>query len=119
MKIAIASEGLNVSGHFGHCPFFTVYEVENKDIKNKIELENPGHKPGALPVFLKENGVDVIVSGGMGARAIELFNENNIEVITGATGSIEENVKLYIDGKLESSGSVCHNHEHSHECGNH
>ena len=55
----------------------------------------------------------------MGAHAIEIFNENNIEVITGATGSIEENVKLYIDGKLESSGSVCHNHEHSHECGNH
>ncbi len=110
MKIAIASEGTTVSGHFGFCEGFTMYDVENVEITNKSFVKNPGHKPGFLPVFLKEHQVDVIVAGGMGETAQNLFNDNGIEVVVGASGETDEMAKLYIAGGLKSTGSVCKEH---------
>lgn len=86
MKIAIASDGKYVSGHFGHCEGFTIYEVEEGKSLNKNFTPNPGHRPGYLPVFLKELNVNVIIAGGMGETAQDLFNENNIEVVVGIQG---------------------------------
>lgn len=119
MKIAIATDGNLVSGHFGHCEGFTIYEIEADEVVSKDKIENPGHKPGFLPVFLNEKGVDIVVSGGMGGKAIDLFNEKGIDVITGARGEIDLVMDQYISGELISDESVCSKHEHSQECGNH
>lgn len=116
MKIAVASDGLMVSGHFGHCEGFTMYDVDNNEIKNKVLVPNPGHKPGYLPVFLKENNVDMIIAGGMGETAQVLFHENGIEVVVGAQGIADDIVKLYIAGDLKSTGSVCTEHAHEGHC---
>ena len=119
MRIAVASEENKVSGHFGHCEGFTIYEVKDRDILGSVFLDNPGHKPGFLPKYLGEQNVDVIIAGGMGEKAQALFSENNIEVVVGVQGNIEEAVKEYISGNLKSTGSVCNKHEHSGSCGNH
>lgn len=116
MKIAVASEGNIVSGHFGHCEGFTMFDVENNTITNKEFIANPGHRPGFLPVFLKDKNADVIIAGGMGQTAQDLFNQNGIEVIVGAEGDSEEAVKSYIQGSLKSTGSVCTEHEHEGHC---
>jgi len=71
-----------------------------------------------LPNFLNDMGVNTIISGGMGAGAVEIFNEKGIEVITGAQGDAEDLVKRYLKGELQSTGSVCHEHRHHDECGN-
>lgn len=63
-------------------------------------------------------GVNVIISGGMGGGAIEIFNEKGIEVNTGAKGSAEAAENSYLQGALKSTGSVCHEHQHHDECGN-
>jgi len=65
MKIAVASEKGNVSGHFGHCEGFYIFEVENEEVKDTEFVENPGYKPGFLPNFLNDKGINVIISGGM------------------------------------------------------
>lgn len=119
MKIAVASENKMVTGHFGHCLNFNIFEVENEQIIKSESIDNPGHKPGFLPVFLSQRGVNVIISGGMGQGAIDIFNAKNIEVITGATGNAEIATKHYLQGKLVSTGSVCHEHQHHAECGEH
>ena len=116
MRIAVASEGNNVSGHFGHCAGFTMFDVEDNKIVNKEYIQSPGHKPGFLPVFLNEKGANVIIAGGMGEHAQELFAQNNIQVVVGAVGSIEENVDQFIKGALKSTGSVCTKHEHEGHC---
>lgn len=79
-------------------------------------VPNPGHKPGYLPVFLKEKNADVIIAGGMGGTAQDLFIENGIEVVVGASGNTDDVVKLYIAGGLKSSGSVCSEHAHEGHC---
>jgi len=116
MKIAIASEGTMVAGHFGHCSNFNIYSEEDGQITKIESIPNPGHKPGFLPVFLHDLGTNVIISGGMGGGAIDIFNEKGIEVITGAEGESLKAAQAYLKGELKSTGSVCHEHEHHDEC---
>ena len=110
-KIAIASENKLVTQHFGHCETFEIYVVEDNQIQSYESIANPGHKPGFLPNFLNDLGVNVIVSGGMGGGAVEIFTEKGIRVILGAEGSAKDVVDKYIGGNLHSTSGVCeHNH---------
>jgi predicted Fe-Mo cluster-binding NifX family protein len=118
MKIAVASENKMVTEHFGHCESFDIFDAENNQIIKSESIQNPGHKPGFLPNFLNDMGVNVIISGGMGGGAVEIFNEKGIEVITGAKGSSVSAVNNYLKGTLKSTGSVCHEHQHHGECEN-
>ena len=119
MKIAVASMGNTVAQHFGHCETFNIFETEGKNIVSIDPVANPGHKPGFLPNFLADRGVKVIIAGGMGGGAVDIFNERNVEVIVGAVGDARANVEAYLRGELKTTGSVCHAHEHADECGNH
>ncbi|MDK2935321.1 MAG: hypothetical protein PWP62_329 [Eubacteriaceae bacterium] len=119
MKIAVASDNGNVTGHFGHCESFMIFDTEGKKIVKTEAVANPGHKPGFLPNFLNDMGVNVIISGGMGGGAVDIFNEKGIEVVIGVSGTAADSAALYLDGKLESTGSICQEHEHHDECGEH
>ncbi len=118
-KIAVASDNGMVTGHFGHCEAFIVFHADGKEIVKVETIASPGHRPGFLPLFLAEQGVDVIISGGMGGGAVDLFNEKNIEVIIGAQGTAQEAGEAYLNGSLLSTGSICHEHQHHEECGTH
>lgn len=119
MKIAVASEGTNVSQHFGHCMGFDIFEVEDKKIISEKMTPNPGHKPGFLPNFLNDMGVKVIITGGIGGGAIEIFEEKKIEVVAGAEGNCKTAVENYLNGSLKNSGSVCHDHAFESVCKDH
>lgn len=116
MKIAVASDRNQVSQHFGHCEGFLMFDVQNHTVTGRKFVPNPGHRPGFLPVFLYDNGANVIISGGMGGGAVDIFNEKGIQVVTGASGDAETAVKNFVEGSLKSSGSICHEHEHADEC---
>ena len=107
MKIAIPSQGDTFSPHFGHCPEFTIIETEVKEIINKEIIPNPGHKPGFLPKYLNEMGVDCVLAGGMGRRAVDLFEKNGIEVVTGVSGIIDNAVEQFLNNNLETDGGIC------------
>jgi len=116
MKIAIATNQGMVSQHFGYSEVFTLYEVENNRIVDKKEVENPGHRPGVLPVFLANLGVNVIIVGGMGSGAIELFDARHIAIVTGASGTIDSVIEKWMASELKSTGSICNEHQHHQEC---
>ncbi len=119
MKIAVAADGNMVTGHFGHCENFIFFETDGQSIVSETSVPNPGHRPGFLPNFLADNGAQVIISGGMGGGAVDIFNERGVEVIIGVQGEAKTAVETYLRGELESTGSICHNHEHADECGHH
>lgn len=119
MKIAVASEGTTVAGHFGHCQNFNIYETEGQTITKEESIANPGHRPGFLPNYLNDLGVKVIIAGGIGGGAIDIFQEKNIEVVSGAAGDTKAAVQAYINGELKSSGAVCREHQHADSCGGH
>ncbi|MFA6866174.1 MAG: NifB/NifX family molybdenum-iron cluster-binding protein [Clostridia bacterium] len=112
MRIAVACEGKTITGHFGHCETFMYFDTDNGKVVNIEGVPNPGHRPGFLPKFLSENNVNVIISGGMGGGAVDLFNEYGIEVIIGSSGDAAAAVEAYLAGELKSTGSICHDHNH-------
>ena len=119
MKVAVACINDNVAEHFGHCENFKIYDVEENKIVSKTIIENPGHEKGFLPKFLNEKGVNVVISGGMGEGAINLFNEFNIKILTGNYGNCDEIIEKYLNGNLTSNVDVCNRHVFENECGNH
>ena len=119
MKIVTAAMGDEVAQHFGHCEAFTFFDVEDGKILNVESVPNPGHRPGFLPNFLADKGAKVIISGGMGGGAVDIFNERGVEVVVGASGDARAAVEAYLKGELVTTGAVCNKHEHANECGNH
>jgi predicted Fe-Mo cluster-binding NifX family protein len=108
MKIAIATENGRVSEHFGHCPAYTLYSVENDVIFRREDLPNPGHQPGILPPYLASHNVTHIIAGGMGPRAVQLFQEYGIQVILGVSGPVDRVAQEFIAGRIIPGISSCH-----------
>ncbi len=117
MKIAVAVDNNIVTEHFGHCEYFLVYQVEDNKKTGSEILKNPPHQRGFLPKFLKENGIDVVITGSMGEMAQKILKGFGIEVICGVTGSATDVVDGYLAGTLESTAGNCekHNHHDHHE----
>jgi predicted Fe-Mo cluster-binding NifX family protein len=107
MRIAISTDGDFVSPHFGRCPIFTIIDIENGEVVKREILENPGHQPGSIPQFLRQQGVECIVCGGMGRRATGFFSEYGIETILGVTGRVDEVLEKIQKGTLEGGESLC------------
>lgn len=100
MKLLIAlnnnlEENSALSEHFGHCPFFAIYETENNKleiVKNVIDHANQNQTP--VDQVMKFNP-DKVFSLGIGQRAIQLFKEKGIELLTGdfkKLGEVIENI---------------------------
>jgi len=108
MKIAIPIAEGKLTAHFGHAAQFAIVHVENQEIKEKELLTPPPHEPGVLPKWLHELGVGVIIAGGMGQRALSLFGDNGIKVMTGAANHTpEELVRQYLTNSLVTGDNVC------------
>ena len=116
MKIAIASEKELVTQHFGYCQMFTIYKVEDDKITSTENVPNPGHQPGYLPQYLSDMQVTAIISGGMGGKAVDLFNAQGIEVVIGASGDSKQAALDFIAGDLKSTGVPCSDHVHEGDC---
>ena len=110
MRIAIPVVEGKLSMHFGHCQEFALFDVdtESKTVTSSERLESPPHEPGVLPKWLAEKGANVIIAGGMGARAQGLFVQSGIEVVVGAPSlSPEEIAQAYLDGSLQTGDNIC------------
>ena len=110
MRIAIPTLNNMLCPHFGHCASFTFVDVD-EDTRKVIATEQvsaPEHEPGLLPRWVRERGADLVIAGGMGSRAQQLFAQNGVKVIVGApVGPPAETAKAYIEGTLETGENVC------------
>ena len=110
MRIAIPVANAQLSMHFGHCEQFALFDVDEgkKAITRKEIVQAPDHQPGLLPRWLAERGVDVVIAGGMGMRAQQMFASQNIRVGVGAPAGEPEAIALaYVSGTLETGPNVC------------
>lgn len=108
MKIAIPTVDGKLNAHFGHCKELVIFSVENNKVIKSEVVVAPKHEPGVLPLFLSNLGTDVVIVGGMGQHAQDLFKEKDIEVVMGAP--IKEAsvlVEEYLNKTLESSENLC------------
>ena len=121
MRIAIAAEtdnGLDslASAHFGHAGFFVLVDVDGSEVEAINTVENPfhgGHQPGQLPEFLHQQEANVLLSGGMGHRAVTFFQQYGIQPVTGASGTVRDALEDYLGGTL-SGVEPCADGQHLH-----
>jgi predicted Fe-Mo cluster-binding NifX family protein len=119
---AVSTDGLQseVSPHFGQCPYYALIDLDGQQVHGVTMVANPyygNHQPGQIPAFIRDQGANVMVSGGMGARATSFFTEYGIQVATGASGTVEEALALYLNGEL--SGDAACPGGHDHHAGSH
>ena len=110
MKIAIPTARGKLCMHFGHCEIFAILTVDenNKTVLVREDLTPPPHEPGVLPAWLGEQNVNIIIAGGMGQRAQQLFTAQNIAVVVGAPSeSPEKLIESYLAGTLVSGANAC------------
>jgi ATP-binding protein involved in chromosome partitioning len=110
MRYAIPVSSGGLSAHFGHCEHFALFDVdeERREITGKELIPSPGHQPGLLPEWLSEQGVSVVIAGGMGSRAQGLFRQSRIQVIIGTLESDPEKAVLsYLSGILPTGENIC------------
>jgi len=110
VRIAVPLDQGKVSSHFGHCEDFAFIDADRraKEIVAKEIVPAPEHQPGLLPRWLAERGVSVVVAGGMGQRAIALFEQQGISVHVGAPSEEPEQVvRQYLEGALPEGRNLC------------
>jgi ATP-binding protein involved in chromosome partitioning len=110
MKIAIPVSAGRLCPHFGHCEQFALVDVDEttRQATQTTFLTPPPHEPGVLPRWLHEQGAELIIAGGMGQRAQQLFADNGIKVVVGAAADTPESiVQAHLSGSLVSGQNLC------------
>lgn len=105
--LAVATDGHQVAQHFGRCQEYTLATIRKGAIISRRTLPNPGHEPDFLPGYLAEQGVTIVIAGGMGPRAVNLFAAKGIQTILGVSGSVSQALADFRDGRLEAGESTC------------
>jgi predicted Fe-Mo cluster-binding NifX family protein len=112
MKVALATDddrGLEavLSHHFGRCPYYVLVDIQDNKVREVKSVKNPAYEShgeaGEVPGFIKSLGAHVIISGGMGPKAIGFFREFGIEAITGVSGMVKSVIEAYIGGQIEGA----------------
>ena len=121
MKIAVTYDNGEIFQHFGKTESFKVYEVEDNKVVSSEVIGSNGTGHGALAGLLAEQGVNVLICGGIGGGAQTALTEAGIELCAGAQGNTDQAVESYLKGELVSSGANCDHHhpEEGHSCGSH
>jgi predicted Fe-Mo cluster-binding NifX family protein len=125
MRIAISTDedkGLSSaeSQHFGCCPYYVLADLSEREVKSVRTVANPfynQHQPVQVPEFIHRHNAEVIITGGMGWRAIGFFQQYGIEGVTGAAGTAAQALETYLDGGLKEAQACRESIEHAHHHG--
>ncbi len=123
MRVAVSADDNNgldsvVSPHFGRCPYFVLVDLEGQEVKTVQAISNPyygHHEPGQVPGFIHSQGAEVMLTGGMGRRAIGFFQQSGVQAVTGASGTVRYALEQYLGGGLQGAEPCRESIEHAHE----
>jgi len=132
IRIALPMQGAAFCEHFGGASHFRLIDADRTTLHiiSQTDLEAPEHVPGAFPAWLAQQGVQAVIVGGIGKRAVQLFIASGIPVFIAKPGLTPEDlVAQQLEGGLtEANLEACcpghghdhdHDHDHGHEHGSH
>ena len=113
MKVAVPIQDNRLDSHFGHAERFALLTLDDAGkITAREDAVPPPHEPGVLPRWLCEQGVNAVIAGGMGPRAVNLLEAGGVTVVTGAPVQSPETLALaFAAGTLVSVDNSC-DHDH-------
>ena len=123
MRVAVSADDTNgldsvVSPHFGRCPYYVFVDLEGQEVKQVSAEANPfynQHAPGQVPTFIHQQDVDVMLTGGMGMRAIGFFEQYGVQPVTGASGTVRHALEQFLGGRLQGAAPCRESSQHAHE----
>ena len=116
-KVAVPTRNGEVDAHFGHCEYFTVFELEGSKVKSEKRVDSPdgcGCKSDIASVLAKD-GVTMMLAGNMGEGAVRILKSNGIDVVRGASGKARDVVDAWLAGSVKDSGEGC-KEQGDHDC---
>ena len=116
MKIALPSSQNQIDAHFGHCEYFTVFTISDKnEIMSEEKISSPagcGCKSN-IAQTLAQQGVKLMLAGNMGQGAVNVLNSHGIEVLRGCAGDVKTVTNHWLTGHLKDTGIACAEHQHA------
>jgi predicted Fe-Mo cluster-binding NifX family protein len=117
MKVCIPTMGNNgineyVGEHFGRVPTYTVVDTKTNEVDVIDNTSEHTGGSGYPPEIIARTGADVMLCGGLGRRAIAMFEELGIMVYVGASGTVKEAIQMWQAGKLQQATdeNACRQH---------
>ena len=120
MKIAVTYEDGKIFPHFGHTQAFKLYDAEDGKVISSRVVPTDGCGHGALAAFLREQGAEILICGGIGGGARTALDEAGIRLYGGASGDADAAVEALLRGALAyDPDAACthHGHDEGHRCG--
>jgi predicted Fe-Mo cluster-binding NifX family protein len=116
MKVAVVVNKDHISEHFGQSSQIDLYDINNQDIRLVHKIEMPEHQHKGVPIIISNLGVDLVICGNLGEKAKDLFIDQDIKVISGASGKVADVLNAFMNQTLVSKEELCkgHNHHHGH-----
>ena len=109
MKIVISSAGDNLSAQvdprFGRCSFFVMVETEDMSFEsfNNESIALSGGAGIESATFVASQGVEAVLTGNCGPKAMQVFNTADVKVFTGLSGTIAEVVEKFKQGSVNQT----------------
>jgi len=116
-RVAVPTRNGMVDEHFGHCEYFTVYEIKDGSVASERRVDSPdgcGCKSDIASVLARD-GVTLMLAGNMGDGAVRVLKANGIDVVRGASGLAKAAVDSWLAGAVQDSGVPCTEHG-AHGC---
>lgn len=117
--IPVADEGaIRLSAHFGRAPYFAWFRLEDGDVVDSGVTPNDSSHFGGRglpPERMMAMGADVVISSGMGQRAIQMFQSSTVAVLQARSLDVAQSIRDFAEGGLTELTEGClHAHEHEH-----
>ncbi len=119
MKIAIPIAQGALCAHFGHCEQFAFVDLDEatNTITGRTDLTPPPHAPGVIPPWVAQQGAKLVLAGGMGGRAVQIFEQAGVHVLVGCPSDTPERlVEAYAKQNLITGVNTC-DHGPDHDPG--
>jgi len=117
VKLAIPSEYGHVNQHFGMSKEFTIVELDGDKIVSQkiVSSDNLQHNHSGLAGLMKDEAVNIVIVGGIGAHALTALEESGLKVVSGGSGKIGDVVARFARGELTSQPQGCTHHHGDHD----
>jgi len=124
MKLALTlTAAVEFALHYGAAAKFAVFDVDlpRRVVHRRLIVVPQASEPCAWPTLLRAAGVDLVLVGGMGARARAHMEEHGLKVLLGVPMAAPEDlIDDWLSGRLEIGVNSCDGGGHgSHVHGEH
>jgi predicted Fe-Mo cluster-binding NifX family protein len=113
MRVAVPSTGNDlgsaVDGRFGRAQKFLIVDTETMSFESIENAQNLNLPQGA-GIQSAQNVIqhkpDVVLTGNCGPKAFQVFRAAGVEVVVGVSGTVQEAIEAYMNGRYAPSGSA-------------